>query len=368
MSPRVCILGASSLRYMPYLRLYTDLLSDLGVSYEVVYWDRFAEDAERSGFHRYTLVARGAGAALLPSYFGFRRYILRLPKIDGFDWYIVLGMQIGVFLADFLKSKRYILDVRDFTHEANVVYRWLAAKVVSNAQLVAISSAGFRGWLPDTADPVVSHNLPSDSAGDALSPECLAGSKVISYIGSVRYLAPNKEVIRCVAAMTDWELVYHGSGPDVEELSGFVERGQYRNVRFAGPFEPAQKPALYRATDFVLCVYGAEHVSVKTLLPNRLYETCVFGRPIIVSAGSYLAEVVRHYGLGVILDNENMADLQGALEAYFAPEVFRGFLEGCHQFMKHARAEDQNFQAKVASLVAPGERMPGGLGDWDGSR
>lgn len=339
---RVCILGASSLRYMPYLKIYTSMLDHLGVAYEVAYWDRHGEDADRSGTHRYDEMARSSGIALIPQYLGFRRFVRGLPGIDRFDLFIVLGMQIGVFLADFLVGKRYVLDVRDFSHESNLVYRLIAVRVISGASMVAISSPGFLAWLPGASTPVVSHNLPADRHASIVASR-LPSSRVISFIGGVRYLKPNKAIIRHMLRMCDWSLVFHGSGPDVEALSSFASENRVPNVSFTGPFRPEEKDHFYHVTDFVLCLYGRGSINERTLLPNRLYEACIYRRPIIVSAGTYLADVVARYGLGVVV-NEDLSALQERLEAYFSQDVFSGFVAGCDRFLDDVRHEDQGFR------------------------
>lgn len=349
MSMRVCILGASSLRYVPYLQIYTSMLDELGIAYEIAYWDRHGEDGERPGFHRYGEIARSSGIGLIPQYFGFRQFVRRLPGIDRFDLFIVLGMQIGVFLADFLAGRRYILDVRDFSHEHNPIYGLVSSRVVSGAEMVAISSPGFLAWLPGKSRPVVSHNLPA-IADAAVAATGLPGSRVISFIGGVRYLKPNMDIIQHMLQMCDWSLVFHGSGPDAGALKSFAGENGVANVSFTGPFRPEEKNGFYRATDFVLSLYGAETINERTLLPNRLYEACINRRPIIVSAGTYLADVVIRYGLGVVVD-EDMSGLRERLEAYFSQDVFSRFIAGCDRFLRDVRSENERFKDRFYRIA-----------------
>lgn len=352
---RVCILGASSLRYMPYLRIYTALLEKLGIEYEIVYWDRHDEDGDQPGIHRFGAIARAGGVALIPQYFGFRQYVRGLPGIERFDLFIVLGMQIGVFLADFLRGRNYIIDIRDFTHENNYAYRLIAARVVSGAQMAVVSSGGFLDWVPGKASPVVSHNLPVAS-GDAICSAGLSFNRLISFIGGVRYLEPNKKLIRHMTKMRDWALVFHGSGTDVDGLGAFAKAIHATNVTFTGPFLPEEKVGFYQATDFVLCVYGNESINERTLLPNRLYEACVHQRPIIVSAGTYLADVVSRFDLGIVI-GDDMSGFQRQLEAYYTEEVYRRFLVGCRNFLGDARAEDRIFRERFARVVGATDRI-----------
>lgn len=349
----VCILAGSSLRYLPYLSLYTRILEEAGVEYEVIYWDRHDEDEDRPGFHRYARKAKGRGAALLPQYYGFRRHILARLKQRDFALFVVLGMQIGVFLADFLKHKAYVVDIRDRSHEDNPVYRFIANRVLAGAKLTCVSSRAFRQWLPETSRVVVSHNM-AMTASPLRDVRKLPGHRLISYIGEVKFFHPNREFMEFISRTPRWKLAYHGAGPDLRKFVEFAESLGAENIEFSGRFDPSQKERFYLETDFVLCLYGNDHVNVRTALPNRLYEACVHARPLIVSAGTYLADVVAEYGIGIVLGAGETTGLNERLEAFFDADRYAAFAEGCKHFLNKVAHENEEFRMRIFDIVQSG--------------
>ncbi|MEF2154763.1 hypothetical protein V3390_00695 [Luteimonas sp. FXH3W] len=353
MTRSVCILAGSSLRYLPYLSLYARILEEAGVEYEVIYWDRHEEDEDRPGFHRYARRAKGRGSALLPQYYGFRRHILARLKQRDFDLFVVLGMQIGVFLADFLKDKAYLVDIRDRSHEDNPVYRFIANRVLAGAKLTCVSSRAFKQWLPEASPVVVSHNM-AMTASPPRAPLKLPGHCLISYIGEVKFFQPNREFMEFISRTPRWKLAYHGAGPDLRKFVGFAESVAAENIEFSGRFDPSQKEQFYLETDFVLCLYGSDHINVRTALPNRLYEACIHARPLIVSADTYLADVVAEYGLGIVLGAGETVGLDRKLEAFFDADRYAAFVEGCRSFLNKVMQENEEFRTHVIDFVQSG--------------
>ena len=53
----------------------------------------------------------------------------------------------------------------------------------------------------------------------------------------------------------------------------------------------------------IVCTYGSADINSKILEPNKLYESIFFCRPIIVSANTFLAQQVRKYNCGFVIDS-----------------------------------------------------------------
>jgi len=154
-----------------------------------------------------------------------------------------------------------------------------------------------------------------------------------------------------MANTPEYSLTYHGSGADVQGLIDFVRERSIPNVFFTGIYTPDRLPNLYLNTDFVLCYYGADDVNVRTLLPNRLYEACFFYKPLIVSEGTLLADIVRKYSLGVVLHDAALVDLREKLDCFYESQAYSDFVVGCDLFLSHAKVDDENFRARIFDLL-----------------
>ncbi|HPP11001.1 MAG TPA: hypothetical protein PLK41_08435, partial [Defluviitoga tunisiensis] len=57
-----------------------------------------------------------------------------------------------------------------------------------------------------------------------------------------------------------------------------------------------------------------DNYNVKLLLPNRLYESIVCGKPIIVARGTYLEEYVKKLGVGFSAPYNDVEALRALIE------------------------------------------------------
>ena len=56
-------------------------------------------------------------------------------------------------------------------------------------------------------------------------------------------------------------------------------------------------------------MYDSTDLNVRLALPNKLYESMYFKKPILVSSNTYLSQVVDQYGIGFKWDQNDMSGL-----------------------------------------------------------
>lgn len=349
-APKVCIVAPSSLSYVPYLDIYTDLLEKLAVPYDIVYWDRFVLHENRKFSTAYIKKGTVRGFSLLPAYMGFRRFLMSYFGVNSYDKYIILSSQVSVLLFDFLKDKRFILDIRDYSHERFFLYRLMLSKIIKCAEMCNISSGGFTQWLPKGVDYVVSHNA-RESLMAKISPPFKKNEFIISYIGAVGYFNANVKFLEAISAQGRYSIYYRGKGTEDQRIKDYVLKNKINNVFFTGGFSPQEKDGFYHNTNFVLCCYGDDSMVVKSLLPNRLYESCVFHRPIIVNKGTYLADVVSKYEIGIVCDLDDLTELEEKMDMYYNDDYFCRYINRCELFVGKIKADMQVFEEIFASVI-----------------
>lgn len=347
---RVCILAPSSVRYMPYLRYYEDALAAAGAQCDVLLWDRYGTGEERPNARAYERPGTARGLALVPAYLGFRRFLLRHLNAQAHDLYVVLGLQIGVLLYDFLRSRPFVLDIRDHSHERLPPYRAAAHDLVRRARMVAISSRGFLEWLPRGVEYVMSHNV-SRAHLDRTAAPFDRGRKILSYVGAVGYYRPNTRFIEGAALRSDWEVRYVGRGTCEAELEAYCRARGVTNVTFHGAFQPHEKPALLDAANFVLGIYGDDSPVVRTATPNRLYEACVHRRPIVVNEGTHLAALVKSSRLGIALDLRDTSRWSAAIDLFYERGCYEEYVANAEQFLREVRRDLDAFESTLASVL-----------------
>ena len=114
----VGIIAAGSLRLSPYAFYYTRLLDEMGLEYEVTVPDRYEGLGE--GYEgKLHVLPWDSRKKTLMNYADYAKSVKKL-SMGRYDFLIVLTTNLGVFCYPWLKKyyhHRYILDIRDYTHE-----------------------------------------------------------------------------------------------------------------------------------------------------------------------------------------------------------------------------------------------------------
>lgn len=136
---------------------------------------------------------------------------------------------------------------------------------------------------------------------------------VVGFFGKIR-CAESVEILTRAAKRLDGRLqvVFAGvpEAPVREALQAATSceyisvKGAYRN--------PEDLEALYRGVHMSWCVDLSDAKNGAWLLPNRLYESSVFGIPMLTLAGTETSRVARQEGLGVCLES----DLEDSLVSF----------------------------------------------------
>ena len=93
----------------------------------------------------------------------------------------------------------------------------------------------------------------------------------------------------------------------------------------------------------IYSVYDADMTNVRVALPNKLYEAIYCERPIIVAKGTYLAELVERWGVGVAVDHREPKELTAVLQRMRDDAgYYQAFCYRCREQKKIADTETYN--------------------------
>lgn len=327
---------------IPYIKFYEDYLKKHNHAYDIVLWNRSRHQIDIPNAYVYKGKDRHTKAGKLLPFMGWRRFVLRLLKHQRYDRLIVLTTLPAVLLADKLLGEyrnRFWFDIRDFTYENISLYKEVVAKLVYAAAAVSISSPAFRSFLPESDKIYLTHNISNQEAAEShcsLTP--IHSPITIGFVGGIQFFDQNKLLLQQFANHPGFRLKYVGKPHLGCDLEPFCQTNGITNAEFLPAFTNDQKPAIYREIQLINCVYGNHNPVVRLLLPNRLYDCVLFKKPILVSAGTYLSEIVDQYHLGLSVDAET-DDVVHAVSSYldtFDPVVFE---RGCHEFLEKVEQE-----------------------------
>lgn len=356
---RVGILMFQNMRYAPFLKLYEDILgSMLDVSYDVIYFERDSSLGEIKDENHIAIDWLGKGTLSAPGYerlinFGlYSSKVKRILKRNKYNFLIILTTFPAVLLGGYLSkyyNNRYLVDIRDYTHEGFAPYFKLETQVLRNAAMRVISSPGFVNFLP-RGEYVICHNLDARTNVN----ERLAFSKaknrpiVISYIGTISYKALCMKLISLVEKDERFEFHFYGNEADGTEIGDYVRELNCSRIRAFGPFCTEQKRNIYSNSDMVFNCYGNDSSLVKYALSNKYYDGALYRRPLLVSPNTSMAE---HSGeFAYALDLDSVVNLDSLFEWYIGIDEVK-YLQYSDKVLQEAMIENQHFIRQLAEMI-----------------
>ena len=316
MSNKMAIVLGCNIHWAPYYFRYEKMLIEKNVHFDLIIWDRegLHEEVQANEVFRFCLsdTSCNNNPKKVVKFFKFARFVKKKVKQNKYEKLFFLGFQ-GCALtlnASFFSKKyknRYWIDIRDYHYEWFKPYFLLEKKVIQNAFDVAISSDGFRSFLPEyqylnihNVDPNMDRILKDYSPSSSQSIR-------ISFIGNVRYLDENKRLLSLLGNDKRYKLQYYGAGS--EEIEEYCRTAHITNVDFCGRFLQSETVVFYNKTDIINNVYGNTTKEVTTALSNKLYYSICLKMPILVSPQTFMEEYCKDYGFGFSFNcKESFAD------------------------------------------------------------
>lgn len=346
---------------IPYIQYYERVLRQYGHEYDIVLWNRSGQQVDLPNAFVFSGKDHHSKVAKVIPFLQWRRFTLEVLRKNHYDRLIVLTTMPGVLLADKLTGEykgRFWFDIRDFTYENVSFYKKIVAKLVHASGAASISSPAFQSFLPESDHLYLTHNISNqDAAVDRCSLEESHTPVNIGFVGGIQFVKQNQSLLKQFANNPKYLLSYIGKAHLGCDLQPFCQENDIRNVYFRPAFTNDQKPGIYENVQLINCIYGCDTQVVRLLLPNRLYDSVLFKKPILVSKDTYLAQVIEQYHLGLAVDVEN-EDVVKAVDNYLASFDRERFEQGCRLFLERVEEEIAAYSQALDRFCAEVPQKP----------
>ena len=343
MGKRVAMLRSKSFGGVePRLDREARALSEAGYEVHAILWDRdlaYPDEEARDGYviHRVGYPApynRPALAWKLPRWWARAFRILRSlrPEI--------------VHAADFdtvppaMRAQRswgakFVFDIWDFYTDmitsavAGALRRSVArreADAVRAADLVILPDFARRPRLP--AEPrrlIEVMNVPEERE----VPQEPHDRFTLFYGGNIANDRGLLELVRACEA-TGAMLVVAGQGPDETELLPLIESSP--NANYIGVVSHDDVLRYTARADAIPALYDPSVANNRLASPNKLFEAMMLSKPVIVSDGTAVADLVRAEGMGLAVPYGDVGALRESLETLMLSS------DACQEFGRKGRA------------------------------
>lgn len=307
---KIALICPSNMLYMPYVDNYTKIFDEINVDYSVINWDRLKIEKDNEFTYRDSKIGHQRGFL---DYFKYSRFVLNILKKNNYDKVVVFGIQLVFFLKSHLireYSNKYIIDIRD--HNRIVKY-FNIEKEIDNSTFTVLSSPGYKEWLPKSNKYIINHNTKIESLDELIEVDGDIRNKDfinINYIGSIRDYKMNIDFINSLKNKKHIALNFHGEGAINKDIENHVTNQKIDNVKLTGRYEKKQESDLYKNSDFINILIPNDSINSRTLLPNRLYNAAIYGKPMLAFEGTYLAEIVNKYNLGIVVESFDNIEIE----------------------------------------------------------
>lgn len=354
----IALVFCGDLKYCPYINRYLERLKELNADYKVYFWNRggFELDCPENYvyYDSYSKLKKNKISKLI-DFIRFRRWLLRTLKKDEPQKIIALSTLSALLLGKYLYSKKnsYIFDIRDFSYEhIGIVYK-LEKKIIENSFFTAISSKGFKNFLPEYKY-VIAHNFNRLEKQTNLKFKPSDGIINFVWNGSMRYFPFQTQYLNALKNDSRFQIVYHGDGPDINRYKKFCKENDIHNVMFTGSYNNNDKAVLLKNAHILNNCYGylsktVYEKVVKYAVSNRFYDGLNFHIPQVVEPTGFKKEWLEGEKLGVsFVPDEHFAD---NLYNYYKSIDAEKFDASCDKVLKEVLAEDNEYVSKIDEFI-----------------
>lgn len=355
---KLAIITAANFREMPYIDNYIKILNKNNVKFDIYNWNRFELDENiniKGDVYTFCkkMTNRENAIFKLFAYFKFNLFLKKHLIQNKYDKIIVFTPQTILFLYKYLCSNyknKFILDIRDYSNAK--FYYEILEKLIFNSWFTSISSERYKEWLPKYDKYVMCHNI--DIEKIRLAEKYIyagIGEKTlkVATIGSIRDYKANVEIIKQFKNKSNRYLVFNGKGEIEENLKKFVKDNNIENIEFTGSYNRDEEEKHYINADMINA-YVTESRS-KTSLLNRLYNSIIYGKPLIAKSNTYMADIVSEYNLGVDVDLDKGDDLICVIENFIKIDNINNYNNGRKRFLDKIKTDQQHFTSNVEEFL-----------------
>jgi hypothetical protein len=349
---KVAVVLSSNIEISPYYLYYTDCLEKINVDYDIISWDRLNLGTEMKYCFKYQSPERLPFIRKIYDFSKYSNYVKRVLSSSKYDYVIVFTVANSIFLKSCLIKNfrnKYIIDIRDYSPIFPFTKKRLTG-ILKDARMIYISSNGFKRWLPQNFNYVISHNVRLNALISRYQAKQIRTKHpiIISTFGSIRDYETNRKLICKLRQSDRYILEFNGSGCD--KLKKFTGQ-RNKNIIFGGRYNMEEEQGIIERADIINILFPRTTVNYSNL-NNRFYHAVIHRKPVLVNDGSILAEYVEKYYLGLVLRSDN--DILEQLDRYINEFDIDAFERGCMKITGIFMDDVKNFENSLKEIIVTG--------------
>lgn len=353
----IALVFCGDLKYCPYISRYVERLEAAKVDYKVYFWNRGKFSFNLDSHYIYYDEGSDLNSGKLKKLFDFvkfRNWLITQLKENHNEKIIALSTLTGVFLGSFLYKKKgcYVFDIRDYSYEHIAPFYHIEKKVIENSAFTAISSAGFKAFLPKHKY-VIAHNFNRKDIVEGTRFTRADGPINFVWNGVVRYFEFQKAYLDALKNDPRFNIVFHGDGPELGVYKQYCSENGFRNIVFTGSYNNSEKVRLLKSANILNNCYGYTQGAgnkLKYAVSNRFYDGMIYHIPQLVEPDGYKPEWANASKIGVSFAPD--ATFADRLYNYYNQIDAEQFDQACERELRNVIEEDNKYISMIDAFIA----------------
>lgn len=352
----IALVFCGDLKYCPYISRYVERLENTKIDYKVYFWNRGKYSLNLDSHYIYydeSSDLNSGKVKKLLDFVKFRSWVIKQLKENHHEKIIVLSTLTGVFLGGFLYKRKgsYVFDIRDYSYEHIVPFYNIEKKVIENSAFTAISSDGFKAFLPEH-EYVIAHNFNRKDIVEGTRFTRTVGPINFVWNGVVRYFEFQKAYLDALKNDPRFSIIFHGDGPELNGYKKYCSENGFQNIIFTGSYNNSEKARLLKSAHILNNCYGYTEGAgnkLKYAVSNRFYDGMIFHIPQLVEPEGYKSEWANAAGIGVsFIPDQTFAD---RLYDYYEQIDAEQFDQACERELQLVIEEDDKYISMIDEFI-----------------
>tara|TARA_B100000963_G_scaffold352991_1_gene367001 strand:- start:195 stop:1250 length:1056 start_codon:yes stop_codon:yes gene_type:complete len=249
--------------------------------------------------------------------------ILRTSKNK--DSVYIFSQDILIFHGLFIKKSKIIYEIGDL----RIIKNWLIQQIInflnriilSKISKVVVTSEGFLDFLimkyqlPRKKIEIIENKFPKGFLDSKCDFKSINEDYIVGIVGNFRYscLIDFLMSYSNQSKKNKFKIMLFGGGELLPQIMSYVDD---TNIFYCGQFKyPDDLNEIYNQIDLSFVMYDSDDINVRLALPNKLYESMAFKKPLVVSNNTLLSKKVHEYGVGFSWSKNEMTELNRFLNS-----------------------------------------------------
>lgn len=345
----VAIVSVGDLRHISMICMYTSFFEENGITYDIICMNRYSSSLSHTyrarNIYQYNAVIPLNSTKLrkLIPYIGFRRYVIKKMKTEGYDFIIIWNENTAALLFGCFGKKyspAFCINIRDPIEDmsvlGSVVLKQMKKAVFCTVPTPILKYEGISNLF------VMLNQDKSLKNSITMTNRFRKNAKIrIVYLGIV-YASPENFIKTIEAFKNDerFELCFFGSGAK-DVLLEYLVNQKIQNVYIEDEFPQSKTLGYLENTDILNTFYGLHNRSIPIAIGVKQSYGPLLRIPELVDPNCLWAEISKHCGFGFVVDSFN--SLADRVYDWYVNLEYKKFDEGCNDYCEYVAKTNRIF-------------------------